>query len=378
MKRHILGLLFCIPLITMGQEVEISRFVPGNASHYIDLFNPSVQEEISLEGYLLITREYAIQFPANLRIAPLSVLRLGYKLKTSSGIDIDLSKSPALEEREKTGPETGNFAFLQNPQGRTVDAFYFNRERSVSFLPVRDVYREGQEGERSINLPDEKNNAWNYMQLEPDPAMAFVRINHRWRINSRRRNLIPATKYRSLQARFVEGIMTIRFNTTEENDCFFHFVERSRDGVQYSELGSLRANGNSRESLAYTFYDPEVEKNRTYYYRIKNVDKFGQIVYSNPFKVRTTENPDGFNLEISRDLLGPGYGLNVRFASTESQRVQVKILDEEYREIVLLYYGEIEANRQNLLTYAESLPIGKYFVVLATNDRRYIETFIVD
>ncbi|MEL7535333.1 MAG: hypothetical protein AAFN10_28815, partial [Bacteroidota bacterium] len=71
MKRHILGLLLWVPLIAMGQEVEISRFVPGNGSHYIDLFNPSVQEELSLEGYLLVTREYAIQFPANLKISPL-------------------------------------------------------------------------------------------------------------------------------------------------------------------------------------------------------------------------------------------------------------------------------------------------------------------
>lgn len=370
--------MFLLPTFCWAQEVEISRFIPGDDSHYIDLFNPSAQNPIDLEGYLLITREYAIQFPANQEILPLGVLRLGYKLNTASGIDLELSKSSALEVRDASGPETGNFVFLQNPQGRTVDAFYFNRERSVSFLPVRDTYRKGEEGERAVNLPDEQNNAWGYMQMEPDPAMSFVRINDRWRINSRRRNLIPATKYRSIQARFVEGIMTVRFNTTEENDCFFHIVERSLDGVQYEELGELRAAGNSRELQSYTFYDPEVEKNRVYHYRIKSVDKFSQIVYSIPFKVRTAESSDGFNLEVSRDLLGPGYGLNVRFASTESQKVQVKILDEEYREIVLLYYGEIEANRQNLLTYAESLPIGKYFVVLATKDRRYFETFIVD
>lgn len=360
----------------MAQQVEISRFIPGKTSHYIDLFNPSRQEPISLEGYLLATREYCLQFPANMILPPLGVIRLGYNSKTK--VDYELTQSPAFEARQNAGAETGNFAFLQNPQGRTVDAFYFNRERSVSFLPQRARYREGQEGERALNLPDEQNVSWGYMQMEPDPAMAFVRVNGKWRINSRRRNLIPATEYRSLQARYVEGIMTIRWSTTEENDCFFHFVERSIDGVQFAEIGETRAAGNTKQQQAYTFYDPDVEKNRVYYYRVKNVDKFGQIVYSNPFKIRTADNPDGFNLEISQDLQGPGYGLNVRFASTIDQKVQVKILDEEYREIALLYYGSIEANRQNLITYAESLPIGKYFVLLSTEDRRYFEPFIVD
>jgi hypothetical protein len=376
MLLKLMALCWCLsPLY--GQKAEISRFVPGPERHYVDLFNPSSSQSLDLGGYLLVTREYLVQLPPQTTISPLSALQFAYNANPGEAV-VRVEKLPLYEKRQLTGAETGNFVLLQNPSGRIEDAFYFNREASVSFLPAREFFLEGQEEERKISIPDEQYQAWEYVQMEPDPAMAFVRINGRWRINSRSKNLIPATQYRSLQARFVEGIVTIKWNTTRENDCFQHVVERSNDGGTYQEIGSLEGAGNSIATRSYIHYDPNVEKNRVYYYRIKNQDKFGQIVYSSEVKIRTEENPGGFSLEISWDEGNVGSGLSVRFSSSQKQKVQVRILDEAFREMALLYYGEIEAGRQNLLTYSEELPVGKYFVIFSTEEKRYYEAFIVD
>ncbi len=373
--------IICLFLVLAGklsaQEVEISRFIPGKHKHYLDLFLPARQGPQNLGGYLLITREYMVPLPAETIIQPLNSLRLGWGANAGE-VDLQVDRLPGFQPRAVSGEESGNFVLLQHPNGSIADAFYFNREVSVSFLPARENYRSLNGTERKVSIPDEQYSAWKYMQMEPDPAMAFVRINGRWRINSRSTNLIPATQYRSLQARFNEGIMTIKWNTLQENDCYTHVVERSTDGKIYAEIASVEAGFNRRELQAYTYYDPSVEKNRVYYYRIKNQDKFGQLVYSNEVKVRTEENPGGFSLEISWDKGSSGSGLSVRFSARESQKVQVRLLDEEFREVALLYYGEIESGRQNLLTYAQNLPIGKYFVILSTQDQRYFEAFIID
>ncbi|MEO1451194.1 MAG: hypothetical protein AAFV07_16810, partial [Bacteroidota bacterium] len=72
-----------------------------------------------------------------------------------------------------------------------------------------------------------------------------------------------------------------------------------------------------------------------------------------------------------------GPSVDVRFASQIDQVVRVQLLDEEFREMAMLYYGMVEADRQHLVTYNRPLVIGKYYIIVSTPQGRYYETFVV-
>jgi hypothetical protein len=76
----------------------------------------------------------------------------------------------------------------------------------------------------------------------------------------------------------------MEWTTGVENDLQVFVVERSADGLEFSPVGHLNARGSFSD---YTFTDAsplDVDMNRTFYYRIKLVDRNGAFQYS---EVRT-------------------------------------------------------------------------------------------
>lgn len=375
----LLGLLGLGPLAPLwAQPVYISKYAPGQAhdrTHRIELFNESRQETADLSGYYLLTRHYAVRLPEGNRLGPLQALRMGHA--GGGTLDLDfLSLRDRLTFSSDGAQDAGDFVLLFDRELRIVDGCFLSREAEVDFLPAEREFLG-----LTFLIPAEQDYRWApRINNLPDPAMEFLRIKGKWVINSRSRILkhALATDYRLLQARYVEGIVTVRWKTAFEQDCYYHLVERSTDGNDYRPLRQVEARQNQGETSEYAFYDTEVQTNRVYYYRISNIDKFGQVITSPPTKVRTEDNPDGFTFDL---LQGEGEGqdiLNVRFSSREKQQVRMQLMDEELREIAVLYLGGVEAEQQNLVTYTRSLPVGKYFVIVNTDDKRLYEPFIVE
>lgn len=372
-----------IPMVA-GQDLYISRFVPGNpqnridVNHRIELFNEGRTYK-NLSGYILATRYYVIRIPRNTYVGAMNSFIMG-KGSGESGRSLNLEYDEVADFIPRTfhGEGEGDFAILFDRNRNIVDAFYYGPLEQVGFLPDRQAVNFS-DGRTEINVPSEDDSRWSYLQNPDDPAMAFICVNRSWHPTSRRTNLFPATRYRFLQAKYLDGVVTVKWKTLFENDCYLHTIERSTDGKTFKVLDELRGPVNDSDPFDYTYYDAEVEKNRVYYYRIVNIDKFGNIVQSNATKIRTEENPGGFAFDIlPSDNNNGRRTLNVRFSTRESQYIRVKLLDEQLREIAVLYQGEIEGQKQNLLNYTRPLPIGKYFVIVSTQERRYYEPFVVD
>lgn len=363
---------------SLPAQVYIAKYAPGatgDRTHRIELFNESVDEPADLSGYFLLTRHFAARIPEGSRLAPLQALRIG---QAGSGtLDLDLT---SLRERlsfsSDGSVDPGDFVILFDPNLQIVDGCYLSRQAEVDFLPAERRFLG-----YTFRVPAEQDYRWApRINNLPDPAMEFLRINGQWVINSRSRTLdhAKATEYRPLQARYVEGIVTVKWKTAYERDCYTHLIERSTDGNAYRPVRQVRARQNQSETTEYIFYDTEVQANRVYYYRISNVDKFGQVVTSTPTKIRTEESKGNFTFDL---LPGEGEGqdlLNVRFSSRIRQQVRMQLMDEELREIAVLYFGNIEAEQQNLVSYTHPLPVGKYFVIVSTDESRLYEPFIVD
>ncbi|MEO0469188.1 MAG: hypothetical protein AAF206_06180 [Bacteroidota bacterium] len=380
-------ILFGIGFLTLcgvqAQSVQISRYVPGNSSlivsntHRIDVFNASTTRSVDLSGYVLVTRKYLIELPQGTRLAPLRSLKLGIN-GANGEIDISYQQMKTYIPRDQSGPEKGDFCAFFSPKLDLIDAFFFNPTQDVEFLPTQIIFTDQNGSSRNLIVPQEKDPRWSFLSMEPDPLMSFVRIEGNWEINSLRNNLFPATQYRSIQAKYIDGGVKVNWRTAFERDCYFHTVERSTDGTIFTELQSIKAGQQSKQQQTYSCFDQGIEKNRVYYYRVRHTDKFGNIIRSTHARVRTDENPDGYSLEVSQDEANLSNGLSVRFSANETQKVRLHIMDEEFREISTLYYGEIEAGQQNLINFRSNLPIGKYYVILSTEELRLFEPLIVD
>ncbi|MCY7422513.1 MAG: T9SS type A sorting domain-containing protein, partial [Chitinophagaceae bacterium] len=76
----------------------------------------------------------------------------------------------------------------------------------------------------------------------------------------------------------------IEWTMQQEDNIDRYEVERSQNGQQFSKLGSVIAKGNSSLVTTYNLFDAN-PLNGVNFYRIKTIDKSGQVTYSRMMKV---------------------------------------------------------------------------------------------
>lgn len=367
--------LFYLPL--QAQKVYISKFASGDYisgdSHQIELFNESPRR-VDLSGYMIMTRQYVARLPYGTRIAPWGTLRLG-KSRKSSGVDIGYERLKDFMIRiPSSRKENGDFAVLFNKQNRILDAFFYSDKSRVSFLPASESLMTEENDIIRIRVPSETESVWSHIEMPPDPAMVFVRINGQWEINSRSTNLIAATEYSNLKVSHIDGVITLKWNTLFERDCYYHVIERRAEGESFKELDRRVAIGNTSSPQNYIYYDNKVEEDKSYEYRIRNRDKFGHTIYSDEEHINTGTDLGGLALDHFRE----GNIQNIRFSSKENQEVRIQILDEEFRQIKILFHDRVSADSQMLLQYKSPLAIGKYYLIAETPSQRIFKDFIIE
>jgi Zn-dependent metalloprotease len=77
----------------------------------------------------------------------------------------------------------------------------------------------------------------------------------------------------------------IKWKTASENNSAFFVVERSYDGINFTEIKQTLAAGNSSSEKTYSLLDKEVVKN-IHYYRVKLINTDGSNMYSAIVSVR--------------------------------------------------------------------------------------------
>ncbi|RZK39645.1 MAG: T9SS type A sorting domain-containing protein [Hymenobacter sp.] len=76
------------------------------------------------------------------------------------------------------------------------------------------------------------------------------------------------------------GITQLRWTTASERNTHYFAIERSDDGVSFTEASQVAAAGNSTQLLAYQWSDPRKLTAPTHY-RLRQADNDGAVHYSN-------------------------------------------------------------------------------------------------
>jgi len=84
-------------------------------------------------------------------------------------------------------------------------------------------------------------------------------------------NTLPVT-LTNIKATAVENVIQVDWTTAAEINNKGFEVERSEDGNNFSIIGWVDGNGTTAETINYTFDDKKAGANKTYYYRLHQID----------------------------------------------------------------------------------------------------------
>ncbi len=89
-----------------------------------------------------------------------------------------------------------------------------------------------------------------------------------------------------LRATPAENKILINWSTASETNNAGFYLEKSTQGDSFSQIGWIPGHGTTNTQYDYQFIDSEVEKNRTYYYKLKQIDFDGTSSYSDIVSAR--------------------------------------------------------------------------------------------
>jgi len=96
----------------------------------------------------------------------------------------------------------------------------------------------------------------------------------------------------SFTASALNNQVSLEWSTASELNNHYFEIEKSLDGKEFTTIGRVEGNGNSRSIIDYNFIDYNLSK--TSYYRLKQVDFDGQFEYSDIVAIKNIEH----NLEL--------------------------------------------------------------------------------
>jgi hypothetical protein len=199
------------------------------------------------------------------------------------------------------------------------------------------------------------------------PAGLFAADNRDTSSNSVSKSLILHGSLSAFHANYGKNYFELNWNTVAGD--FDHFiVERSLDGQNYQTIGTVN-NNNSGEGK-YNFRDnfrTITALNNDFYYRLRQVEANGNIVYSKVLIARMFNTHSLASLSITPDPLANDILVNVQL--NENSYVMMKVSDEKGN--LILKEGQKAENGANTYTLegTHNLQPGIYTLEVTVNSR---------
>ncbi|MBC5992506.1 T9SS type A sorting domain-containing protein [Pontibacter cellulosilyticus] len=142
-------------------------------------------------------------------------------------------------------------------------------------------------------------------------------------INGSSEPLPYAVELSNFTALYADYKVKLQWTTASEDNNNFFEIEKSINGKDFKEIGTVKGNGTTKQAVRYTFTDSHPTSG-TIYYRLKQVDFDGKYSYSKTVAVSVKANTkaavQAYPNPFSKDL-------TLMLALEEAGDVQIQLLD---------------------------------------------------
>jgi hypothetical protein len=158
------------------------------------------------------------------------------------------------------------------------------------------------------------------------------------------------------------NIATLRWATASERNTAYFALESSTNNINFTEVNQVPAAGNSSQVLSYQWTSPQ-RLSYTTYYRLRQVDMDGAIMYSNVVTlaptIHTTQSVEIFpNPSV-------GQTVQVVFQGYEGESLELRVVDIMGRSVAAQKLTLTTAYFTAPLSLPQGLPSGTYMLTFA-------------
>ena len=149
-------------------------------------------------------------------------------------------------------------------------------------------------------------------------------------------------------------------------------VQRSYDGLNFTDIGFIAAVGNSTNPHSYTFTDPLIAQDINYY-RLREIDQDGRFTYS---KVIQIQDPNPTNRAFT--ILSNPFTdhIDLVFGQTPVGPVNIRLLDMTGRELLSRPGVASAGSRMRIDLSGTSISAGIYLLELRCNNSIHVEKLL--
>jgi hypothetical protein len=166
----------------------------------------------------------------------------------------------------------------------------------------------------------------------------------------------------------------VSWQTSLEIDNKGFEIQRSDDAINFNTIGWVNGNGNSSSPLSYDFDDLNVAANKTYYYRLNQIDFSGSSEMTHIVSAKISDN-EAFNVSdfIPNPTLG---GTKLIVNSSFDTNIKVKFYSQLGQEIQTSNY-DIKVGSNNLIFDLDGLADATYNAVIIAGNQVYNKKLVI-
>jgi choice-of-anchor B domain-containing protein len=172
-----------------------------------------------------------------------------------------------------------------------------------------------------------------------------------------------------------KGFNLLHWNTATENNTDFFEVERSRDGLEFSVIGTVAATGTSAQVVDYQLRDETAPAGGSYY-RLRMVDQDGSYEYSEIIHLYRREK-SGDIIRVYPTIVEGTEGIIINHDLSEEQLadLEIRIIDASGR----LLQSAVPFSDQGIYLMANwpDLAAGVYFLNIQGAQTQYVQRIVV-
>ncbi|MBV9960929.1 MAG: T9SS type A sorting domain-containing protein [Parafilimonas sp.] len=165
----------------------------------------------------------------------------------------------------------------------------------------------------------------------------------------------------------------LNWSTAGESNNKGFYIERSKDGQNFTSIGFVNGAGNSNKITNYNYTDATLKDLNvsTTYYRLKQVDVDGKSAYSKVLPLNTKNN---FVWRVYPNPVKDVATVEVNLGV--ASKVSVQVIARDGRIVMNSDKGILPQGTQQVFVNTQSLAKGSYFVRLTIADKTYTTAFV--